>query len=73
LAIFLLKQTPIRVELWPKVVNHKFKENFPQTYATKDLVEQKKRKKIFIQDLQELKPMHGFCNMNENAIKQNWQ
>jgi hypothetical protein len=47
LEIHLLNQTPDRIEPWPKVV-HKFKSNLPRTYATKDWVERRKRKKIVI-------------------------
>jgi hypothetical protein len=61
LAIHLLNQTRDRVESWPKVVVHKFKENLLQTYAIEDWVERKKRKKIVIQKLHELKLVHCFA------------
>jgi hypothetical protein len=69
LAIHLLNRTPNRAEKWPKVVVHKFKENFPRTYATEDWVERRKRKKIVIQELHEFKPALGFCNVNGNVFK----
>jgi hypothetical protein len=73
LAIHLLNQTPERLEPWPKVVVHKFKSNLPRTYATEDWVERRKRKKIVIQELHELKPLYRFCDDDGNVIKQNWQ
>ena len=72
LAIHLLGETPGRLERWPKVVMHRFKSNLPQTYATEDWVERRKRKKIVIQELHELKPHLMFCNESESVIKQNW-
>jgi hypothetical protein len=73
LAIHLLNQIPERLEPWPKVVVHKFKSNLPRTYATQDWVERRKRKKIVIQELHELKPLYRFCDDDGNVIKQNWQ
>jgi hypothetical protein len=46
LAIHLLNVTFNRIETRPKSVVHKFKDNLPQIYATKDWIEHKKRKKI---------------------------
>jgi hypothetical protein len=69
LAIHLLNRTPNRAEKWPKVVVHKFKENLPRTYTTEDWVECRKRKKIVIQELHELKPALGFYDVNGNMIK----
>jgi hypothetical protein len=73
LSIHLLNQTPDRVEPWPKVVVHKFKKNLPRTYAIEDWVERRKRKKIVIQELYELRLHLGFCDVDGNVIKQNWQ
>jgi hypothetical protein len=72
LAIHLLNQILERLEPWPKVVVHKFKSNLPRTYATKDWVKRRKRKKIVIQELHELKPLYRFCDDDGNVIKQNW-
>jgi hypothetical protein len=71
LATHLLNQTPDRVEPWPKVVVHKFKNNLPRTYAIHDWVERRKKKKIVIQELHELRPHLGFCDVDGNVIKQN--
>jgi hypothetical protein len=72
LATHLLNQTADKVEAWPKVVVHKFKSNLPRTYATEDWVERRKRKKIIIQELHELRPHLGFCDNAGNVIKSNW-
>ena len=71
LAIHLLNQTPGRQEPWPKVVVHKFKSNLPRMYAIEDWVKRKKKKKIVIQELHELKPLYKFCDDDGNVIKQN--
>jgi hypothetical protein len=71
LAIHLLNQTPERLEPWPKVIVYKFKSNLPRTYAIEDWVEKRKRKKIVIQELHELRPLYRFCDDGGNVIKQN--
>jgi hypothetical protein len=72
LATHLLNQTVDREEAWPKVVVHRFKSNLPRTYATEDWVERRKRKKIVIQELHELRPHLRFCDDDGNVIKSNW-
>jgi hypothetical protein len=73
LVIHLLNQTSDRLEPWPKVVIYKFKSNLPRTYAPEDWVERRKRKKIVIQELHEMRPLYKFCDNDGNVIKQNWQ
>jgi hypothetical protein len=69
LAIHLLNQTPDIIEPWSKVVIHKFKSNLPLTYAIEDWIEMRKRKKIVIQELHELRPLYRFCDDGGNVIK----
>jgi hypothetical protein len=45
--------------------------NHPRTYAIEDWVEKRKRKKIVIQELHELRPLYRFCDDGGNVIKQN--
>ena len=63
LATHLPNQIHDREEKRPKVVVHKFKENLPQLYATKDKVEHRKKEKIVIKN---------YMNWNQSLVSMMW-